>query len=133
MESSTGDLFTCRVKEILGKIPEGKVSTYGRIAMYAGNRSGARQVARILHSSSEKYRLPWQRVVNRNGEIPVRTSEGHIYQRLLLEQEGVVFDDNGRIDFDLFLWIPDYIPNEVLFTDWLEVQNKPLKNSREYT
>jgi methylated-DNA-protein-cysteine methyltransferase-like protein len=107
MEASTGDLFTCRVREILSKIPEGKVSTYGRIAMYAGNRSGARQVARILHSSSEKYRLPWQRVVNRKGEIPVRSSEDHICQRSLLEQEGVVFDNKGRIDFDLFLWYPD--------------------------
>lgn len=102
------DVFSCRVREILIKIPQGKVSTYGRIAMYAGNRSGARQVARILHSSSEKYGLPWHRVVNRNGEIPVRSSEGHIYQRTLLQQEGVFFDDKGRVDFALFLWLPDW-------------------------
>lgn len=102
-----GDLFTCRVREFLNKIPEGKVSTYGRIAMYAGNRSGARQVARILHSSSEKYGLPWHRVVNRNGEIPARSSEGHIYQRMLLEQEGIVFDYSGRIDLSRFLWNPE--------------------------
>ena len=98
------DVFSCRVREVLSKIPKGKVSTYGRIAMYAGNRTGARQVARILHSSSEKYGLPWHRVVNRNGEIPVRSSEGHIYQRMLLEQEGIDFDDMGRVDFSRFLW-----------------------------
>lgn len=102
------DVFTSRVRDILTKIPKGRVSTYGRIAMYAGNRSGARQVARILHSSSDKYGLPWHRVVNRNGEIPVRSSEGHVYQRTLLQQEGVVFDDKGRIDFTLFLWLPDW-------------------------
>jgi methylated-DNA-protein-cysteine methyltransferase-like protein len=101
------DLFTCRVREILNTIPAGKVSTYGRIAQYAGNRTGARQVARILYSSSEKYGLPWHRVVNRNGVISVRSSEGHIFQRTLLEQEGVVFDDNGRVDFSEFLWHPE--------------------------
>ncbi|MFW2367713.1 MAG: MGMT family protein [Desulforhopalus sp.] len=102
------DTFTSRTREILARIPEGSVSTYGRIAMYAGNRSGARQVARILHSSSEKYNLPWHRVVNRNGEVSKRLSDGHVYQRVLLELEGVVFDANGRIDFSLFLWQPDW-------------------------
>lgn len=102
------DNFTCRIREILNRIPEGSVSTYGRIAMYAGNRSGARQVARVLHSSSEKYSLPWHRVVNRNGEISQRPSDGHIYQRVLLEMEGIVFDAKGRIDLSLFLWQPDW-------------------------
>jgi methylated-DNA-protein-cysteine methyltransferase-like protein len=101
------DIFTTRTREIIRRIPPGMVSTYGIIAKYAGNRSGARQVARILYSSSEKYGLPWHRVVNRDGLISPRSSMGHLFQRQLLEEEGVVFGENGRIDFTLFLWRPE--------------------------
>ncbi|MGW8195835.1 MAG: MGMT family protein [Desulforhopalus sp.] len=100
------DIFTFRVRKIVGNIPRGKVITYGRVASHAGNRTGARQVARILHSSSSKYSLPWHRVVNRYGEISPRTSLEHIYQRELLEKEGVIFDGDGRIDLSLYLWYP---------------------------
>lgn len=100
------DIFTTRVRDIITQIPRGKVMTYGLIARYAGNPSGARQVSRILYSSSDKYKLPWHRVVNRNGQISPRPSMGHLFQRQLLEEEGVVFGENGRIDFTDFLWRP---------------------------
>ncbi len=105
-ESMT-DIFTSRTRDIIGRIPPGMVSTYGLIAECAGNRSGARQVVRILSSSSEKYKLPWHRVVNRNGEISPRSSMGHLSQRQLLEEEGVVFEENGRIDLSVYLWRPN--------------------------
>jgi methylated-DNA-protein-cysteine methyltransferase-like protein len=101
------EIFTARTRAIIRRIPPGKVMTYGIIAAYAGNRGGARQVARILHSSSEKYGLPWHRVVNRNGRISPRSSQGHLLQRRLLEEEGVIFGKNGRIDLAVFLWRPE--------------------------
>ena len=101
------DVFTTRVRDLISQIPRGKVMTYGLIARYAGNSSGARQVARILYSSSERYQLPWHRVVNRNGQISPRSSMGHLFQRQLLEEEGVLFGENGRIDFTAFLWSPE--------------------------
>ena len=104
------EIFTIRARDIIRRIPVGKVTTYGNIADYAGNRRGARQVARILYSSSTKYELPWHRVVNRNGQISPRPSMGHFFQRQLLLEEGVVFGENGRIDFTLFLWRPDSFP-----------------------
>ena len=102
------DIFTTRARDVISRIPPGMVATYGLIASYAGNPSGARQVARILYSSSEKYKLPWHRVVNRNGQISPRPSMGHLFQRQLLEEEGVVFGENGRIDFKIFLWRPEW-------------------------
>ena len=98
--------FTTRVIAIIDQIPYGMVSTYGVIAECAGNHRGARQVARILHSSSQKHNLPWHRVINRMGKISLRQFSGHEEQRQLLEQEGVLFDDNGRVDLDLYLWWP---------------------------
>ena len=100
------DSFTRRAIEIISRIPPGKVTTYLIVATAAGNHCGARQVARILHSSSKKHKLPWHRVVNQKRQISPRPSMSHIDQHLLLKEEGIVFDDKGRIDFSSHLWIP---------------------------
>jgi len=97
--------FTRQVISIISKIPHGKVTTYGIIAASAGNHCGARQVARILHSSSDKYKLPWHRVVNVKGEIPPRKSMSHLTQKQLLRAEDVSLI-NGRVDLETILWIP---------------------------
>lgn len=97
--------FTEEVLTVIRAIPAGRVATYGSVAAMAGNRKAARQVARILHSMSEGEALPWHRVVNREGRVAVRSSEGTALQRELLEAEGVLFDASGRIDLTVFLWI----------------------------
>jgi len=98
--------FTERVKDIIKKIPRGKVATYGQIAAYAGNPYGARQVVRILHSSAEKDKLPWHRVVNREGRIGLKPGSGYEIQKGLLLNEGIKFDKNDTIDFHHYLWSP---------------------------
>jgi methylated-DNA-protein-cysteine methyltransferase-like protein len=98
--------FTCSVIDLVKKIPPGKVSTYGCIAALAGDPRAARQVVRILHSSSEKHELPWHRVVNRQGKIALRSRGGYEIQKMLLEKEGIQFDPQDRIDLDRFLWNP---------------------------
>lgn len=98
--------FTMAVKELIHRIPEGRVCTYGILAGAAGNPRAARQVARILHSCSEKDGLPWHRVVNRNGKLSLKPFEGYEVQKHLLESEGVRFDRNDEIDFQEFLWTP---------------------------
>lgn len=99
--------FTRKVREIILRIPPGKVITYGFVAAAAGSGSGARQVARILHSSARKYGLPWHRVVNRQGRISLPPSGGYERQRDLLLAEGVRFRADNTIDLDRFLWLPD--------------------------
>ena len=102
----TQPTFTEKVIELIRAIPEGCVSTYGGIARLAGNPRAARQVVRILHSSSRKEGLPWHRVVNREGCIALKSFQGYDLQKQLLENEAVAFDDSGRIDLDRFLWRP---------------------------
>ena len=63
------NLFTERVIRIIQGIPAGQVMTYGQVAAAAGSPRGARQVVRVLHSMSEKYELPWHRIINVQGEI----------------------------------------------------------------
>ena len=98
--------FYDKVKKIIRNIPEGKVATYGLIATYAGNPRGARQVVRILHSSTEKDKLPWHRVINREGLIALKPGSGYEIQKGLLMNEGVKFDKNDKINFERYLWSP---------------------------
>jgi methylated-DNA-protein-cysteine methyltransferase-like protein len=96
--------FTEDVIRVISSIPEGKVLSYGMIAAIAGRPRGARQVTRILSSSSRKYNLPWHRVVNAQGKISVK--EPHFYeeQKQLLMSEGVEFSKGDRINLDRFCW-----------------------------
>jgi len=98
------DPFTTAVIACIRNIPPGKVATYGQIGALAGKPTGARQVARILHAMSRKHHLPWHRVVNKQGRISLPRYDGYEMQRARLESEGVVFDADGRIAFDRFLW-----------------------------
>ncbi len=98
-----GRSFTEIAIEVISCIPVGKVATYGQIAALAGNKRGARQVVRVLHSSSRKEGLPWHRVINSKGMISL-TGEGYDIQRSLLEREGVVFDGDGKVNLKEFQW-----------------------------
>jgi methylated-DNA-protein-cysteine methyltransferase-like protein len=52
--------------------------------------------------------VPWQRVINSQGKIsPHGFGLGSAVQRQLLEEEGVVFDEQGRIDFAACGWLND--------------------------
>ena len=96
--------FSQKVKNIIKKIPTGKVATYGQIATYAGNPRASRQVAWILHSSSRKDNLPWHRVINSKGRISLPHNGGYETQKELLEKEGIAFNEDDKINFDHYLW-----------------------------
>ena len=89
--------YTKKVIKIIKSIPSGKTMSYGDIAKTAGKNRGAREVSRILHSCSEKYGLPWHRVINSQGKISLSGEAGQ-FQREMLEQEGIRFDKNGKIN-----------------------------------
>lgn len=76
-----------RIRETILKIPRGKVSTYGAVALAAGYSGAARQVVWALRQSRG---LPWHRVVAAGGRIAL-PGEAGFEQRLRLEAEGVVF------------------------------------------
>lgn len=94
--------FTEEVIRIIKHIPRGKVMTYGQIAGEAGSPRGARQVVRILHSMSEKYDLPWHRVMNAKGELPNIGGMKPFRQKILLEAEGVEVSEDFKIDLSKY-------------------------------
>ncbi|BCJ93828.1 hypothetical protein acsn021_13970 [Anaerocolumna cellulosilytica] len=94
--------FTEEVLVIIQRIPYGSVMSYGRIARLAGNARGARQVVRILHSMTEKYNLPWHRIINSKGKISITDESYAAIQRELLISEGVEVSENGYIDISKY-------------------------------
>jgi methylated-DNA-protein-cysteine methyltransferase related protein len=98
--------FTDRAIALIKKIPKGKVATYGQIAAMAGDPRGARQVVRILNIYHEKEKLPWFRIINREGKISLPPGGGYELQKSMLENEGVVFDSEDKINLEKFLWSP---------------------------
>jgi len=94
--------FTAKVIETIQAIPPGKVMTYGQIAKVAGSPRGARQVVRILHSMTDKYNLPWHRVINAKGIIAITDTEGSHLQKELLEKEGVTVSADLKVELAIF-------------------------------
>jgi methylated-DNA-protein-cysteine methyltransferase-like protein len=97
--------FTSRVIAVLRAISRGKVATYGQVAALAGNPSGARQVARILHALSGKEALPWHRVIGGGGRISLPRGAGYDQQKKLLAKEGVAVGPKGSVDISRYSWI----------------------------
>jgi len=89
------------------QIPPGRVTTYGRIAALVGGCT-ARMVGYAMAALKRGTApdVPWQRVINAKGKVSVHGDGiGNAMQRAILEQEGVIFDANDRVDFEKFGWL----------------------------
>jgi methylated-DNA-protein-cysteine methyltransferase-like protein len=93
--------FFERVYDIVRKIPEGKVMTYGQVAELIGTRD-ARRVGQALHALRQaqgKPIVPCHRVVNKDGRVAPGYAFGGPYeQRNRLLIEGVKFIDELHVD-----------------------------------
>jgi methylated-DNA-protein-cysteine methyltransferase-like protein len=89
------------INQILA-VPKGRVSCYRDIALKAGIPNGARQTARVLHSMSEKYNLPWHRIIRSGGSIALEKGAGRELQITLLRREGVEVSDDGNVDINKY-------------------------------
>jgi methylated-DNA-protein-cysteine methyltransferase related protein len=94
------------VKAVLRAIPRGRIASYGQVAQLAGNPGASRQVVRILHTCAGPERLPWHRVLRKNGEIALPAGRGGEEQRARLEEEGVEFGFGDRVDLERYGWRP---------------------------
>ncbi len=103
------EAFNIRVWELVRKVPNGKVATYGQIALMLPPPAGVdfesyrafspRWVGGAMAACPDD--VPWQRVINSQGKISERP--GSQKQRLLLEQEGIVFVKD-KVDLKKYGW-----------------------------
>lgn len=86
--------FYEEVYKVVGKIPFGKVVSYGQISRYLGRIRSAREVGRAMRYCNLD--IPCHRVVMADGSV---TGGVHsTLRRELLESEGITFLEDGRVD-----------------------------------
>ncbi|MGC3875269.1 MGMT family protein [Halomonas sp. GXIMD04776] len=89
-----------QIYTIVAQIPEGRVTTYGRIAKMTDGAT-ARAVGSAMGHLPSGHDLPWHRVINAGLKVTEHGSA--VRQREKLRAEGVAFDAKGRVNPDL-LW-----------------------------
>jgi methylated-DNA-[protein]-cysteine S-methyltransferase len=77
-------------------IPRGSVSTYTRIAAHLGTPGAARAVGNALATNPFPIVIPCHRAIRSDGTLGGYQG-GLAMKRALLEQEGVVIDERGRV------------------------------------
>ena len=92
--------FYKQVYSIVEQIPHGKVVSYGQIARMLGRSRGGRIVGWAMRNCPEG--LPWQRVVMADGSVT--GGEYSDLRKALLEEEGVIFFADGKVNMDKCNW-----------------------------
>jgi methylated-DNA-[protein]-cysteine S-methyltransferase len=77
-------------------IPRGRVSTYRLIAHHLGKTNGARAVGNALAKNPFPLIVPCHRVIRSDRSLGGYQG-GPKMKRVLLEREGVLFDDEGKV------------------------------------
>ena len=108
-EMTVKQSFDLRVYETVSHIPFGQVATYGQIAELICAYGCARQVGWSLKRLRLPSTIPWHRVVNAKGEVSMSIGrEGTDWVQIdLLKREGIVIDQELKIQLGKYLWKPD--------------------------
>lgn len=90
--------FYRRVGIVLRAVPEGRVVSYGQVALLCGRPKNSRQVGYALKNDLSG-QVPAHRVVNGQGYLSGAASFDYPgLQRRLLEEEGVKVSGDNRVD-----------------------------------
>ena len=108
MKIEDGNFFE-RVYHIVRQVPEGKVTSYGAIAKALGTAKSARMVGWAMNAAHGIQDVPAHRVVNRNGLLTGKHHfEGTNLMQQLLENEGIVVENNQVKNLDKVFWLPKF-------------------------
>lgn len=93
-----------KIYDVVQRIPNGSVATYGQVALLAGNIHWARVVGYALHENPDPEKIPCYRVVNREGRVSAAFAFGGKNRQMeLLEADGILCPD-GVVDLSQFQW-----------------------------
>jgi methylated-DNA-protein-cysteine methyltransferase-like protein len=99
--------LAAQVYALVRACPAGRVTTYGWLGKAVGLPRGARLVGWIMNESPRGSQVPAQRVINSKGELTGSWAFGQKGRmRQLLEDEGIIFDDAGRVNLKTYGWDP---------------------------
>ena len=110
--------FKEKIVRIVKLIPSGYVVSYGQVALMAGVPRAARQVGWILHDYSDKYNLPWWRVINNAGRISTNSLDHTaLMQKEFLEKENIIVNKDLTLDIEKYRYRPSKKTLSVLELD----------------
>jgi methylated-DNA-protein-cysteine methyltransferase related protein len=100
--------FFDKVYQVVKHIPYGRVTTYGAIANYLGQKGAARMVGWAMnHSHVQPEYIPAHRVVNRNGQLTGKNHfGGPLIMQQLLESENIIIKQDQIQHFEKLFWDP---------------------------
>jgi methylated-DNA-protein-cysteine methyltransferase-like protein len=94
------------VYDLVRQIPAGRVMSYGQVGDWLVPPLSARIVGRVMYHAPDS--VPWWRVVGKEGDLRIARRDPRMaaLQRHLLQQEGVRFHEDGRVDMMVCRWQP---------------------------
>ena len=99
--------FFKKVYRVVRKVPYGRVTSYGSIAIYLGDPRAARIVGWAMNNSHNLKNFPAHRVVNRNGLLTGKNHfQGTDLMEQLLKNEGVLVKNDQVINYNDYFWDP---------------------------
>lgn len=101
--------FADKVFTVVKQIPRGKVASYGQVGKLIGAPRSARYVGYALRANPSPGididSIPCHRVVFKDGSMATGFAfGGPEVQQHMLKEEGVLFDDTGRVDMNTCQW-----------------------------
>lgn len=102
-ETNETEKLRLQVMRLCHDIPQGRVSSYGAIGAQCDPPVSGYICGRIMGQVMEG--VPWWRIVGKDGNLPIskRGPNKSREQRERLENEGVEFDDNEKIERRFFV------------------------------
>jgi methylated-DNA-protein-cysteine methyltransferase related protein len=100
--SSAPDSFERRVLTVVSRVPPGRVTTYGDVAMMAGRPGAARAVGNIL-ARADRPGLPYHRVIAAGGGLGGYSDLA--IKRALLAAEGILVGPRRVREFARLRWL----------------------------
>lgn len=82
-------LFADKVRDVVRKIPKGKVLTYKEVAKKAGSPNAFRAVGTIMSHNHDKS-VPCHRVIKSDGKVGGYNAGGPSVKRTILIKEGAI-------------------------------------------
>lgn len=105
--SETSERFNELVYQLVRAIPEGRVTSYGAIARVLGRPRNARLVGYAMRVAHEAYPpVPAHRVLNSSGSLTAKAAFGGSLMQQLLENEGIVVENDRVKNFRKVFWEP---------------------------
>jgi methylated-DNA-protein-cysteine methyltransferase related protein len=122
--------LSARVFALVQACPEGRVTTYGALAKAVGYPRGARMIGWIMNETPQG--VPAQRVINSKGELSGSWAFGSPdLMRQLLENEGILFSEDGRVNLKRYGWDPSRDLSEEELQHILDEANSDPVNASE--